>query len=358
MDAAKAALKEKIMKNVYVIGAGANNEIKMPTGVDLKSKISQIMNFSFEFGSLIAGNYIILNCIEQEAKADKTEIGKYLQAARSIHDALPQAISIDNFLDAHRNNQYIDFCGKLGIVYCILEAEKSCLLYTEGNQKLNFKVSEKTWYHTFFQILTENCRREELTKRLQDIGFIIFNYDRCFENYILKALQNYYLISEQDASIIVSSMNIIHPYGSVGILPFQNEGIKVSFGYTPDSTILVNLAHQINTFTEWQNSNSLTNKINLEKYFIDVDKTVFLGFAFHNLNMKLMFDNTRAFYQNNPRRVSCFGSAYNISPNDIEVVKNMLFQAFGDRINFNLIDNKCYEFINHFWRSLSFSSFI
>jgi hypothetical protein len=343
------------MENVFIIGAGANSEIQMPTGVELKSKIAQMLYFYFEFGSLKYGDKLLLSCLKNEVNYDNDKLNELLTSARSIHDALPQAISIDNFLDAHRDNKNIEFCGKLGIVYSILDAERNSLLFTGKDEKFDFGKIEQSWYHPFFQIVTENCRKSDLSKRLKGVGFIIFNYDRCFEYYFSKALQNYYLISEDEANEIVNELNIIHPYGSVGVLPFQKSGIKVKFGENTDISTIVNLAHQIKTFTESRYTDEINNNRNIIEYFAGIKKIIFLGFAFHKLNMDILFNEPlNMVYARINKNISCFGSAYNISNNDIKAIIKRLVEGFGEDVDVNIIDKKCYEFINYYWRSLAF----
>jgi hypothetical protein len=55
-------------------------------------------------------------------------------------------------------------------------------------------------------------------KLFENASFIIFNYDRCLEQFLVNALPRLYAISETEADSIVHNINIIHPYGSVGEL--------------------------------------------------------------------------------------------------------------------------------------------
>ena len=69
------------------------------------------------------------------------------QAGWRIRDAMPQAISIDNFIDTHGENKLIELCGKLAIVRTILEAEaKSTLIVDkrQGNGQLRFEKLGET----------------------------------------------------------------------------------------------------------------------------------------------------------------------------------------------------------------------
>ncbi|NTV47777.1 MAG: hypothetical protein HGB11_14950, partial [Chlorobiales bacterium] len=290
-------------KTVFIIGAGASAEAGLPTGKELRDKIAGLLDMDQP-----TGDDIILNAISVFynlgfiIQKSHEEINKHLIAARHIRDAMPQALSIDNFIDNHRGNKEIEFCGKLSIVRSILQAEQGSTLYPQtDNRRLDFRALENTWFNRFVQILTENSREEDLEERLEKICLVVFNYDRCIEHFVFHALQNYYHISEQEtAELINNHLEIYHPYGQVGYLPWQapeksieKAGEKpwlvnsIGFGGEPNSEGLKQLASQIRTFTEGtseetSNIDELKTRINESKMLI------FLGFAFHELNLKLL----------------------------------------------------------------------
>jgi hypothetical protein len=168
---------------------------------------------------------------------------------------MPLAISIDNFIDTEKGNDRLALCAKLAIIKSILEAKRKSLLYInipKGETTINFASLENTWYLSFFRTLTENCTAEDILERFSDITLIIFNYDRCIEHFLVNALINYYRFNEFEAVDLVSNLEIIHPYGTVGSLSWQDKtsSTSVSFGGTLDSTQLVDYAQGITTFTE------------------------------------------------------------------------------------------------------------
>jgi hypothetical protein len=111
----------------------------------------------------------------------------------------------------------------LAIVRSILSAERNSLLYFEQigpKSKMDFNKLTDTWYISFFQLLTENCTKEDLEERFKQVKLIVFNYDRCIEHFIYYALQNYYRLSNIEASELMEYLEIYHPYGVVGTLPW------------------------------------------------------------------------------------------------------------------------------------------
>lgn len=85
-----------------------------------------------------------------------------------------QAISIDNYLDAHQNDKYTNLCGKLGIAKTILEAERASLLYFDEfkREKMAFATIENTWYGMFQNILMENVEKSNIKEIFSNISFI------------------------------------------------------------------------------------------------------------------------------------------------------------------------------------------
>jgi len=340
------------LKNVFIIGAGANKEIGMPTGIELKKEIIELLSFSSTYSE--EPDSVLFDCIKRKAEKEYGEIKRYRKAAKKIYNALSQAISIDNFIDAHRGDKYIEFCAKIGIVFSILKAEKKSSLYENTSYSSNFELPEKSWYHPFFQLLIENCNKEEFENRLKDIGFIIFNYDRCFEHYFFKALQTYYAISENEAGSLVNKMNIIHPYGTVGSLVFQKHDTRVPFGEEAGPYLILELTEKIKTFTESQNEES-ENKKKIFDYFSDATKIIFLGFAYHKINLNLLFGDYKKDLDNNLQKpISCYGSAYNISRDDISSIKESLNKILGESTKIKLVNKTSKSFFDYFWRSISF----
>ena len=195
---------------------------------------------------------LIYNAL-QTLSSDHLELNKYIQAGIQYFESMHQAISIDNYLDAHQNDKYAILCGELGIAKTILEAERASLLYFDETklEKMNFAKLENTWYGAFQKILMENVEKSNISKLLENVSFITFNYDRCIEHFLVHAVTNYYGIPFDEVSTLVNQVVIIHPYGVAGLLPWQGQtqGVRaVPFGQVENADLL-EIACQINTFT-------------------------------------------------------------------------------------------------------------
>lgn len=279
-------------KTLFIVGAGASAEVDLPLADRLKTSIASKVDIRFEDdGRQVSGDKKIAAALRQYVGNNNTglnNLDSYFHAGRMIGDAMPQAISIDNYIDAHRKNSMIDLCGKIGIVSAILEAEQaSRLKYREERlEKMNFQKLEKTWYTNFFRLATEEVSKEDVWRAFENISFITFNYDRCIEHFLLNALLNYYGFTEEDACAIIENIDIHHPYGAVGCLPWQNGDKKIQFGAQLGIQNLLSIAAQIKTFTERvEEEDTLTL---LRQHVQEADTIVFLGFAFHPQNMTLL----------------------------------------------------------------------
>lgn len=348
-------------KTVIVLGAGASKESGLPTGQELKDQIVQLLNIKFDWREQTRGDYRISEALRLHLKQrgdDKIDINPHLHAAWHICEAMPQAMSIDNFIDAHNGDEKIELCGKLAIVRSILEAERHSSLFVDETQGIRgrpeFGKLKDTWYNKFFQLLTENCRPDDLVERVQSIALIIFNYDRCVEHFLYHALQNYYKISPQKAADIVQKIEIYHPYGKVGSLPWQGGSGAVEFGKEPSPNQLLELAAQIKTFTEGTDPSS-SEVANIRTSMVHAKILVFLGFAFHPLNMRLIAPGEAESRQRN--KLICYATAKGISSSDCENLTAEMNEAFGDPNNRLHIRNDltCYELFQEYWRGLSLS---
>jgi hypothetical protein len=348
-------------KTVFVVGAGASQEASLPVGLELKKMIARALDFRFEMGyRMVSGDDRIVEAIKAAVKSaipPSNDINPFLKSARHIHDAMPQALSIDNFIDSHGGDKQIELCGKLAIVRTILEAESKSYMFIDSLQrdrKIKFDRLDNTWFHGFVQLLTESCKSSNLAMRLNSVALIIFNYDRCIEHYLYHAIQNYYSMSAEDVAELLHGLEIFHPYGAVGSLPWMNPKNAIEFGATPHPTQLLGLANQIKTFTEGTDESS--NIRSIRAIMKSTHKIVFLGFAFHHLNIELLLPKaTGSTSPDSAKRV--FGTARGISQSDTDSISDDLAYRGGFSANKIKLRNDltCRELFREYWRSMLFA---
>jgi hypothetical protein len=343
---------------VFVVGAGASYEVELPLGSDLTSRIAQCLDFYSEGGRLRSGDELILEALKLAAKSGKYKAApftEYTGAGRRIAAAMPQALSIDNYLDVHNHSELVNLCGKLAIVRTILKAEAASTLrlrQTNTGPTLSFRDTGKTYFSRMFQLITENCRFDDLPNRLRRLCFVVFNYDRCIEHYLHYAVRNYYAVPPHDATSALSALRIFHPYGTVGSLPTDPVGEAVDLGGEVSPHQLLNIAGRVRTFTEGTDPNA-SDILAIRSAISSCRRLVFLGFAYHRLNLKLLSPDDPAPPANEHRKV--FGTAFGVSQSDRELISIDLSRRFGVLDKSVILDSnvKCADLFGEYWRSLS-----
>jgi hypothetical protein len=340
-------------KTVFIVGAGASCEAGLPSGEKLKGDIAGLLNIEFEDGwNQSAGDRQIAHVLRE---AGNGNINPYLAKAWRIRDVVPTAaISIDNFLDARRGDEMMELCGKLGIVKSILSAESNSKLGNRerGENRFTLQHLADTWYVNFLQMLTESVPKAEAGSVFDNVGIVTFNYDRCIERFLVQALGDYYDLTEQECEGIVSRLEIIHPYGTVGPLPWQNRHNGVPFGSS--QTDLRAAAGRIKTFTEGLDDDKMLTR--MRTLIEEAETIVFLGFAFHPMNMELLSPGHMAA----TKRI--FATTLGMSDADESVIEDDIFRMLGldelhwdDRQNMRpeMAQATCRVFFQQYFRSLS-----
>jgi len=181
---------------------------------------------------------------------------------------------------------------------------------------------------------------------------VIFNYDRCVEHFLINSIQTYYGIDATEAARLVDRIEIYHPYGKVGHLPWQQDDKSINFGTEPNPGDLIRLSEQIRTFTEGTDPSS--SEISSIREHVKYSKMVlFLGFAFHRLNLDLLMPDSDGNLKE-ARRASCFATAKGISNNDCNMIKGELEKLKPMNVYLRN-DLACDELFTEFWRSLSYA---
>lgn len=353
-------------KILFVVGAGASKEADLPTGKELKLKISQMLDIRYdEYGTkMISGDHIVWESIRRNddpKNSSHHSHSDYQHAAWQIRDAMSQVHSIDNFIDMHQGDEKIETCGKLAIVRAILEAERESKLYVDRTRgidsKPNFDSLEGTWFNEFMKLLVTGCNIKKLPTRLSSIGFVVFNYDRCIEHFLYHSLQNCFGIKDSDAVSLVQSIGIYHPYGTVGNLPWYKGGNhNINFGNEPKASELIKSAKLIKTFTEGTDPNSSDITIIRQK-LAESHIVVFLGFAFNDMNLDLLWESR----QEASSTRYCWGTAKGISDSDLTLISYKLRELGGfgglarNHPNVTLRnDLTCFQLFQEYSRSISF----
>ena len=333
-------------KTLFVVGAGASKEAGLPLGQDLKKKIANVLDFEdYGFQGYKANDPLAHEALKfhnQENDNGKDLLGLHMKASKRICKAMSSAPSIDNFVNSNVGDKAVEFMSKLGIAKSILDAESGChLKLMKDNQpdSIDFdNLENKAWYPELFKILNADLPKGEISSIFNNVSFISFNYDRCIEHYLYGAILNYYGPAIETLNEVMKSLKVIHPYGQVGFLPWQENQDTISFGENESSRKLLSAASQIKTFSEQVADEQ--KLLQISSLLQDAEIIIFIGFAFFEQNMKLLkYKNSREY-----KRV--YATALGISDSNRDQIKSKLSKHFN-RIQGNLnFDNNSIEIRN------------
>jgi hypothetical protein len=334
-------------RTLFILGAGSSYEADLPIGVDLAKVIRKKMDVRFErftepIGSGDHGLYAHIAFVHRQHG------DAFWHAARRIEAGLGFAQSIDDFLDQHRSDSYVNLYGKAAIVRSVLEAEAKSKLYFDRNAERDAFDPDKfadTWFAKFMYVLGRGVSKENVSGIFENVRFVVFNYDRCVEHFLLNALKRLYNLSDEIASSIIDEAQILHPYGVTGSLR------EVPFG-APTANYVA-LAQGIKTYTEQIAAADVIAQLTDEMY--QAACVVFLGFAYHSQNMKMLNPQTRI------NASAIFGTAYKMSDSDVNIVTHQLVNFLPtnvrvqDRLRMIHLENKltCSALFDYYAKSLS-----
>ncbi len=306
---------------LFVVGAGASFELGFPLGATLKDEITRCLAVKMnndegsDYGRVLEIRYnspndnqiykFIYNKsvpyfdprFESDARSNvQKEMAIWKQVAHGVHFAA----SIDNYLHNRRGNADVVQVGKAAIAWVIAQEEQKLgrrapteWLKTTDRDVTSGPAKTKTAWTTHFaeqcfSLVEEDPEQKHIAAALSKTRFIVFNYDRCVEQFISLALQGLYAMEKGAAEAVVNDVDIFHPYGDLGLLAVE------PFGTHPPN---VASKSRIKTFTEGMGSEEDRDRI--AKSIAWADTIVFLGFGYIAQNMKLLKhpakDNVRIF---------------------------------------------------------------
>lgn len=119
------------------------------------------------------------------------------------------------------------------------------------------------------------------------LSIITFNYDRSLEHYLFTAVKNRYGKSDQECAEVIGRIPIVHVYGSLGKLTWQegrNETNTVPYDSKGEATYIQVAAKVIEILHE--GSESTQAFIRAHELLRSVQRVYILGFGYHPVNMK------------------------------------------------------------------------
>lgn len=346
-------------KTVFVLGAGASNELDVPVGNELTRNIADLLNLDIVFNEVKKGDPAIYWTLQDMVNNDlegKWHDNTLIQSSHHISGAMELAPSIDTFLETFALDEERRILGKLGIARAILLAERGSKLQPTNNRTQPFRMKRvtDTWYVSLAQLLFTGVAAGNVSEVFHNTSFVVFNYDRCLQVFLVRALVVYFQLTEEQAEQIVKRAKILHPYGNLGSI-FHGERDRLPFG--ADTHELAAAADRIKLYTESVQENDVIGGIRTA--IQEAETIVFLGFAFHEQNMYVLSPPApKTEKQSAVRRV--LATTYGVSDPDVKLIRAQIAttlrgrpQRERDDYTIDTFAGKCSQFFAEYWRSFT-----
>lgn len=276
---------------VFVVGAGASHEYGLALGMDLKEAVAADLKFGFDLYKQVSGSQQLIRILKQNFRHEAQQyidIGRQLSATMSLHH------SIDEALHYFSGNEKAVTLGKLAIANQLLSSERRSTLPNDDDPgALNIFVpsAAKEWLFHFLSMVVSGTQIEE-RPIFENVTIINFNYDRSIEHFLFYALQRNAACSEDATREALLQLNVIRPYGTLGLLPWQEPNAGIGYGGPNSDNTILAASRTIRTFTEQFIDKELGERI--VNALSEAKLVVFLGFGFHQQNMELLTTPGRA----------------------------------------------------------------
>jgi hypothetical protein len=303
---------------VLVVGAGASAEYGFPLGSglmeEIRTTLSEVLDGSVNPEFIKAANII---GISESVLKDNANIPL---------TGLKLAPSIDRYISSHSKNEIISKICKLCICWHILKAErKSSIFYDKiSDDYIGGEIADKKWLTYLFKGIVASSTPSDLETFFSGLNIISFNYDRCIRHYMLKSVSDYFNLKEHEAVEVTRKLKVIHPYGQVGRLKWEDPAYAKStanFG-ADDADTVARAYNEIITFDEDGSSLSTTHT-EVKGLIAAAQRIVFLGYGFHEQNERLLTEGI------SPKCMRIIFTAVGMHPQVWQETKRIIDQRYN-----------------------------
>jgi len=351
----------------FVIGAGASAEFGLPVGSQLAKLIRVRAGCTYRVNGPPTHDDLLTRLLDKRFGSERRP--ELTRALDIISQGISTAVSIDAFIDRFRDHEFIPILGKLLIALEIADAERGSVMHPNQVAMQDIEIAEDVagdrWIGSFTRILLDGVSDPDEVGR--GVALICFNYDRCIEYYLRDAIQAAYAITVERAQEIVSRLNIIHPYGTLGELETAanaNARDVLAFGENLEEDVdwFAVAENNIRTYTEQQHEPNMIR--NIHDAIIDASNLVFLGFGFNNQNLDILrVANLPEVRELDPKNIfaSGFGIAREVDQTMRRRIMHLLWEnpirhkLYGDKVHIEYGRTCSQLFETHYMNLSSFT---
>jgi hypothetical protein len=282
---------------VLVLGAGASIPYGFPSGLELKRMI--VDEVRRPIGGL--------------ADSKRFWPFKSWEERKQFADDLAESgsTSIDRFLE-HRDDRYLEI-GKVLIARALIQKERTSRLYWRTSSPSHLPL-ERDWYCYLLSNLLSgwsSTPKPDTAEPSQpnSLTVVTLNYDRSLEHYLHNSLQRGLGWSLAEVTKWLEGVTFIHPYGTLGKLPWQGFSHAETREYenTRDPGIERKAANQLRILSKEREVSELGFE---EAYAVlkKAHRVIVLGFGFD-------FDNVERLKLRDIRPPEAVASAFGMTHN-------------------------------------------
>ena len=256
-----------IRKNtVFILGAGASADFNYPIGYKLRDAICHNLKDNRPNAEKIA----------KALAEDEEDVPYIADAVQKFRDSF--YYSSESTIDAFIQNNYEAYgnIAKLAIAQVLVEVEDDEALHANP---------QKNWYMNLYKAMRTNPPDDF---HRNNVSFITFNYDLSLDQFIHNSLlHSSTKINDESCKQILEKIPIIHLYGQLGYLSWQNSeapreyGSKKLTGYQ-----FKQMAKNIKTGFDSFDVKSDTKFIKTVQLINEAENIYFIGFGFDRFNLE------------------------------------------------------------------------
>ncbi|RPF72534.1 hypothetical protein [Aurantiacibacter spongiae] len=278
-------------KTTLVVGAGASEELGLPEGGEMLTRIAQSFDFRRLGSDLQTDDMVVFaQLFAQLEKEVGAPVAKLKAAAQSIRTASRISTSLDSVLEQLGDDPLVQAVGKLAIVHYTLRAEAKSPLAADPRDPGDLPIrGSENWLFQLGRVIVNGVARSKVDTCLDKLTVVYFGYDRAIEHFLPYAMHMAFGMGLGEARELVDAkLKIIRPYGCAGRLEWQaGEGAHADWGEA-DAAEIFALAEGIHTRAERLNDRTFNNLILGE--VAASKRIVFAGFGFDPRDTAMLFD--------------------------------------------------------------------
>lgn len=330
---------------VLIVGAGASFDFGLPIGATLAGQIRESLSFEWD-SELTRGDRALLDAARQAG----VDVDRFLQDALKIAAALPWFKSIDDCLHTNSHNELGVLAGKMAIARQIALAESvSSIAKLWGTPRERQGVMDalrRTWAGDFVQLLVTGVTHADHLTVFDNLKVVSFNYDRCIESLLYHLIQPALDITAEQAAEAMQRLRVYHPYGSLGPIPALSPNRQgVRYGGVAGLNLSA-AAERLFVYTEAREEPA--DLAEMKQAVFNAQKLLFLGFGFHEQNVKLLQASDGA---NAPHRI--FATVMGEHNPAIMVYQERVMNLLGAAGPITMVDKDCSSFFQQYGVALS-----